>query len=152
MHAYLNAWKNAFNFSGRASRSEYWSFTLGNCAIALTLMTGAVLTSTAQNLSPLFLVSQLFVLATIVPGLAVAVRRLHDTGRSGSMFLISFVPVVGVTLLLWFCQDSEAGHNQFGPSPKGDEGFGEPHPGFAAQAEAFGHPAPTQSGPLARSA
>ena len=58
-------------------------------------------------------------LGAVVPGLAVAVRRLHDTGRSGWWVLISFVPFVGAILLLVFaCQDSQPGSNQYGPSPK----------------------------------
>ncbi|MCC6909902.1 MAG: DUF805 domain-containing protein [Phycisphaerales bacterium] len=59
-------------------------------------------------------------LAVLVPCIAVGVRRLHDTGRSGLWLLIAFIPVVGgLALLVFFVLDSEPGTDAYGPNPKG---------------------------------
>jgi len=61
----------------------------------------------------------LYSLAVLVPGLAVAVRRLHDTGRSGLRLFIVLIPLIGsIILLIYMVSDSQAGTNQYGPSPK----------------------------------
>ena len=58
-------------------------------------------------------------LAILIPGLAVAWRRLHDTGRSGAWYLLILVPIIGaIFLIVWFCQDSQPDTNQYGPCPK----------------------------------
>ena len=96
------------DFSGRARRSEYWYFVLLN-----------VIVCTACNLLGLAVLNALYSLAVLLPGLAVAVRRLHDTGRSGLMILLILIPFAGaIILLVWFCADSESGSNQYGPNPK----------------------------------
>ena len=78
-----------------------------------------------------------FCLATILPGLAVAVRRLHDINRSGLWLLISLVPFGGLVLLIFACIDSDPGPNQYGPNPK-LEGFS-PQAAWAASAS-YGAP------------
>jgi uncharacterized membrane protein YhaH (DUF805 family) len=66
------------------------------------------------------ILSGLFVLANILPALAVGVRRLHDTGRSGWWLLIALIPLVGViVLIIFYVQDSQPGVNKYGPNPKG---------------------------------
>lgn len=61
----------------------------------------------------------LYMLAVLVPGIAVGVRRLHDTGRSGWWLLIALVPLLGaIVLLVFLVQDSQPGENQYGPNPK----------------------------------
>lgn len=60
----------------------------------------------------------LFWLATIVPSLAVTIRRLHDTGKSGWWVLLGLIPFVGLVLLVFLALDGEPGDNQYGPSPK----------------------------------
>ena len=58
-----------------------------------------------------------------IPSLALTVRRLHDTGRSGWHFFISFIPIVGPFIILYYmCVNSQSGSNQYGPNPKGDGG------------------------------
>jgi hypothetical protein len=65
----------------------------------------------------------LFALAIFLPGLAVAVRRLHDTGRSGWWLLLSFIPIVGaIILIVWLATDGDPNPNMHGPSPKGVSG------------------------------
>lgn len=65
------------------------------------------------------ILSGLYSLAVLIPGLAVAIRRLHDTGKSGWWLLLSFIPLVGaIVLIVFLVQDSQHGTNQYGPNPK----------------------------------
>jgi uncharacterized membrane protein YhaH (DUF805 family) len=101
------------DFSGRARRSEYWWFTLANVIVALVL---ALLIAVADIFWVLYV---LYGLALIVPSIAVTIRRLHDTDKSGWWILIGLVPFVGgIILLVFMCIDSTRGPNQFGPSEK----------------------------------
>lgn len=94
------------DFNGRSRRSEYWWASL-----AITLI-GGVVTAILGDLS--FIWS----LATLIPSLAISVRRLHDIGKSGWWYLISLIPLVGlIIMLVWCCQDSTE-DNQWGPNPK----------------------------------
>ena len=101
-------------FSGRARRSEYWYFVL------LNIIVSGVLGFLGNRFGTVFSVlAGLYSLAMLIPGLAVCVRRLHDTGRSGAWWFICLVPLAGAIILLVFmCQDSVHGTNEFGPSPK----------------------------------
>jgi uncharacterized membrane protein YhaH (DUF805 family) len=117
-------WSNYSNFKGRARRSEYWYVqlflvltNLAAAAIDLALMDGDVDRFIANGGGGI--VGLVWILATIVPALAVLVRRLHDIGKSGWWALILFVPFVGALVLLYFTvQDSQAETNAYGPSPK----------------------------------
>ncbi len=123
----LDYWKKAFtknyaNFNGRARRSEYWYYTLMNIiiVIGLQILTGicAAMQSSAMAIvfGALYLI---FALASIVPSLAVTVRRLHDIGKSGSHFFIAFIPLIGsIWLLVLICTEGNAGENAYGPDPK----------------------------------
>ena len=107
------------DFSGRARRSEYWFFALFNIILS-------VVANTLNSLLhlPKFgilggLLPLVVTLALLVPGIAVGVRRLHDTGRSGLWLLIAFVPVVGaIVLIVLMVQDSHPQPNAYGASPK----------------------------------
>ena len=113
MHWYLDVLKKYATFSGRARRKEYWTFVLINIVVAI-IFGGVEVVLFVPGL-----VSGLYGLALLVPSLAVGVRRLHDTGRSGWWLLISFVPLVGgIILLVFLVQDSEQGTNDYGPNPK----------------------------------
>ena len=103
--------KKYADFSGRARRSEYWFFVL---AAILVYVVALVIGSVIGNQYLYFLC----ILALIVPTLAVSVRRLHDTNRSGWWLLIGLIPFGGIALLVFDVTDSEAGTNQYGPSPK----------------------------------
>jgi uncharacterized membrane protein YhaH (DUF805 family) len=99
-------------FTGRARRSEYWWFAL---AYAVTYFVAAFIDMVLGT--TLFTV--VVALGLLVPSLAVAVRRLHDIGKSGWWLLIGLVPLVGsIVVLVFACQDSQPGTNQYGPSPK----------------------------------
>jgi len=119
MKWYLKVLKNYANFSGRARRTEYWMFTLFNFLISLPLY-GIDFFLISQGILPLPILILIYTLAIIIPSFAVLVRRLHDTDRVGWWFFISFVPLVGGLILLYFMlQDSTIGNNQFGENPKG---------------------------------
>ena len=110
-----NAVRSAFHhyagFTGRARRSEYWYFALFTVLVY-------VAASVVDAVLGIPVLTLLAVLALLVPTLAVSVRRLHDTGRSGWWMLLSLVPFGGIVLLVFDCLDSEPGPNRFGPSPK----------------------------------
>jgi uncharacterized membrane protein YhaH (DUF805 family) len=99
-------------FTGRARRSEFWWFVLFNAMVSVVV---SIIGSAAHT----SILSTIVSLALLLPGLAVSVRRLHDTGRSGWWVLLDLVPLVGWIVLLVFCaQDSQPGTNAHGPSPK----------------------------------
>lgn len=105
---------NYCNFSGRASRSEYWWFLL------FTFILGVVLQVALQPISHTlyFVVSALVELALLLPCLGLAVRRLHDISKSGWWILLGLIPVVGlIILIIWFCQPSNNVPNQYGGVP-----------------------------------
>ncbi|WHX47863.1 DUF805 domain-containing protein [Paenibacillus woosongensis] len=113
MEWYLKVLKNYVGFEGRARRKEYWMFILFNMIASLVLgfIGGLIGLDT--------ILSYIYSLAVLLPSLAVAIRRLHDTGRSGWMILLSFIPLVGAIILIVFmCQDSEPGDNKYGFNPK----------------------------------
>lgn len=109
--------KKYADFSGRARRSEYWWFFLFTVLIAAVASVIDAIVGTRTS-SGTGLVQAIVQLAVLIPSLAVGVRRLHDTGRSGWWLLIGLVPLAGwVVLLIFFVQDSRA-ENQYGTSPK----------------------------------
>lgn len=117
--SFTEAIKSVFSqyagFSGRARRSEYWYFILFNM-IAPAILSGlaAATGSTIFNI-----LSGIYGLAVLIPGLAVTVRRLHDIGKSGWWILLGLIPCIGeIILLIWTVKDSDPGENQYGPNPK----------------------------------
>ncbi len=118
MHWYLEVLKKYTVFNGRARRKEYWMFFLFNVIICFVLGFVEGLLGIAAG-SGTGALSILYVLAVFIPGIAVSVRRLHDTNRSGWWLLLSPVPLIGAIVLLFFMvQDSQPGENQYGPNPK----------------------------------
>ena len=112
MNWYLEVLKKYVEFTGRARRTEFWMFALINLIVSLVLafLLGRVLGG---------VIPALYSLAVFLPSLGVAVRRLHDTGRTGWWLLIGLVPVIGfIVLLVFMVLDSDAGENQYGASPK----------------------------------
>lgn len=107
--------KKYVTFEGRASRSEYWYFVLFNNLVFCSLLSLAFAFN-HDIVSPILcVIALLYMLVTILPGLAVSVRRLHDIGKSGSYFFISFIPYIGgLVLLYFFCKASEKGDNMYG--------------------------------------
>lgn len=112
-------------FSGRARRSEYWWYFL--FTLLVSIVTAILDTALGTNFedSSNGVIGLIVSLALLLPGLAVAVRRLHDTDRSGWWLLIGLIPIIGaIVLLVFFVQNGTAGPNSFGPDPKDVAGFG----------------------------
>lgn len=120
MDYFISALKNYATFTGRARRSEYWFFTLFYfiflvVAVILDNLLGITIEDT--GIGPLYFIS---ILAMIIPGLAVTVRRLHDVGKSGWFYFIVLIPIIGsIWLLVLMVSDGMLGRNQYGPNPKG---------------------------------
>jgi|TARA_B110000305_G_scaffold239365_1_gene306946 uncharacterized membrane protein YhaH (DUF805 family) len=119
MNWYLKVLKEYANFNGRARRKEYWMFTLFNIifgGIAMILDSVFGIAIEGVGYGPLYGV---YVLVLFIPGLAVAVRRLHDIGKSGWMILIALIPVIGaIWILVLMVTDSNPGENLYGVNPK----------------------------------
>ena len=111
---YLKVLKNYAVFDGRARRKEYWMFYLFNMVFIFVLaFLDGILTAG-------FLVG-LYSLAVLLPMIAVAVRRLHDVGKSGWFLFIGLIPIIGgIWLLVLYCIDGDVGENKYGPNPKED--------------------------------
>jgi len=111
MHWYTDVLKKYAQFSGRARRQEFWMFTLFNLIITVALMIiGGVVGFP--------LLSTIYSLAVLLPSLAVGVRRLHDTNRSGWFMLLCLIPLVGLVLIYFLALEGEKQENAFGPDPK----------------------------------
>lgn len=121
INSYISTFKKYVQFSGRATRSEYWFFVLGNVLVNIALfILGLVFGFISEYFAYFFyFLYVIFGLATFLPGISVLVRRLHDTGRSGWWYWIALVPLAGpIILLVFLCTDSKEGENEFGPNPK----------------------------------
>jgi uncharacterized membrane protein YhaH (DUF805 family) len=111
-------------FGGRARRKEYWWFSLFETLVMMPLLIAdAVIFGTEglarYGLGPLTAIG---ILGLFLPSLAVLIRRLQDTDRSGYWFLIAFLPYVGGLILLVFCVlRGTDGDNRFGPDPLAGE-------------------------------
>ncbi|MGW3650449.1 DUF805 domain-containing protein [Streptomyces sp. NPDC000878] len=117
MNYYVEMLKKYAVFSGRARRKEYWMAALFSVIISIVL-------AIVDAVIGVQILSTLYTLAVLVPGLAITVRRLHDTGRSGWWLLFALVPLVGgITLLVFVCLDGEAGENKYGHNPKAVPAF-----------------------------
>lgn len=122
----LLPYKRYVDFSGRSQRKEYWMFVLFTAVVSLLIDgtlggTWSVLTGLRHAPSMAgSLLGGIFGLVNLLPTLAVAVRRLHDTDRSGWWLLIGLIPLIGSLILLWFfISDGTPGPNRFGDDPKG---------------------------------
>ena len=119
MSWFLMVLKKYAEFKGRSRRKEYWFFILFYTLILIALTFIDVSVGTYDAETQLGLISSIFMLAMLVPSLAVAVRRLHDTDRSGWWLLIALIPLIGaVVILVFMVLDGTPGDNRFGPNPK----------------------------------
>jgi uncharacterized membrane protein YhaH (DUF805 family) len=114
MKWYIKVIKQFSDFNGRASRKEYWMYTLINTLIEIGFIWFD------QLIDPGFgMLSIIYSLAMMIPGVAVAVRRLHDVNKSGWMFLLNLLPIIGwIWLLVLFFTEGTKGENKFGSDPK----------------------------------
>ncbi|GLI86343.1 membrane protein [Rossellomorea marisflavi] len=125
MSWFLKGLKQYADFSGRARRQEFWMYMLFYSIFGIILYGVAVIGMAMQSEGIILLgmgIYILYTLALLVPTLAITVRRLHDTGRSGFWYFIGFVPLVGgIILIVFCCLDSENGNNQWGSNPKNSD-------------------------------
>ncbi|WBQ02291.1 DUF805 domain-containing protein [Kribbella sp. CA-293567] len=113
-------------FSGRARRKEFWMFVLFSTIISIIIgivdrLLGLNYGANDSN----GVLGTIYTLAILLPSIGVAIRRMHDTGRSGWWVLINLVPCVGfIVFIVFAAQEGNAGDNQYGPDPKAAERFG----------------------------
>ena len=134
---------NYANFEGRARRKEYWMYILSIFVLYLALgIVGGILSIISDTLAMLvYGLFSLLALALIIPGLAVTVRRLHDTNKSGWFILVALIPFVGALYLLYLeILEGDKGPNQYGPDPKALENATN-HP-FTQSQDPFGSSRP----------
>ena len=112
MEAVTTVFSKYADFNGRAARPEFWWFALFN-VIASTIV-GFV----SQAIFGMDILSYIYALAVLLPGLGVAVRRLHNIDRSGWWILVGLIPLIGwVLLIYWYASPGTPGANQFGEAP-----------------------------------
>jgi uncharacterized membrane protein YhaH (DUF805 family) len=124
MKYFMLALQQYANFNGRANRPQYWYFVLFQF---IFLIVAAILDNVSGlNFAPASygFIYLLVVVALILPGLAVSVRRLHDLNKSGWYILLSLIPLIGgIWLLVLMVSKGTDGPNQYGPDPNGDVTF-----------------------------
>ena len=114
MNWYISVLKQYAVFSGRARRTEYWMFVL--CNVIVMLLLGMVDKLIGGDNE---LISSIYSLAVLLPSLAVAARRLHDTDRSGWWLLLGLIHIIGTLVLIYFMVcNGQQGPNRFGDDPK----------------------------------
>lgn len=119
MHWIIGPFKKYAVWQGRAQRAEYWYFVLFTLLANIALTMIDAVAGTLDQQTGYGLLSGLFALLVFLPSLAVFVRRLHDTGRSGWWFWLGLIPLIGaIVLLVFMCLDSDPESNDYGPSPK----------------------------------
>lgn len=121
-HAISSGIRNFVTWKGRASRSEYWWWTLFAVLVSLpftliyqaSAVSASMSSETREIFTPAYFLLLLVQLALFLPSLAMLVRRLHDTNRSGAWYWISLVPLVGgIMLFVFTLQASTSSPNRF---------------------------------------
>jgi uncharacterized membrane protein YhaH (DUF805 family) len=124
--AVASYFQNFANFNGRAPRSAYWWVFLFNVLVAAVLAIADNVLGIAYTLQgpngPMSMgygpIYTIYLVAVIIPSIALSVRRLHDRDTSGWWFLLVFIPFIGaIILFVWFCLKGTEGDNRFGPNP-----------------------------------
>lgn len=119
MNWYLEAMKKYAVFNGRSRRKEYWYFFLFNIIISIILRFIDVVIGSFSVEAGMGLFGSVYILAVLVPWMAVMVRRLHDVDLSGWWMLLGVFPYIGaIVLLVFMTQDSNPDENQYGENPK----------------------------------
>jgi uncharacterized membrane protein YhaH (DUF805 family) len=112
MEWYIKCWQDALNFTGRAGRKEFWLFVLINWLVTLTLQ------CLFRNVPVLGILIGLYQIASVLPCIAVGIRRMHDTNKCGWWLLINLIPIIGNLLYLVLCAlPGTMGANQYGNEP-----------------------------------
>lgn len=115
MNVFLSPYKKYAVFSGRATPGEYWGFTLSAIIIAVAVLFPISILINDEN----DIILNIFLLAITIPMLAVTVRRLHDTNRSGWFIFLNLIPIIGSFILfIFYVSSGTPGENKYGPNPK----------------------------------
>lgn len=118
MNHYLNVWKKYAQFKGRANRKQFWCFALINSIVIFILTCTDMLLSLYNPTICIGLLSGLYLLAVMIPNLAVIVRRLHDINKSGWWYLISLLPYIGfLAMFILLLLKGDQNSNQYGMKP-----------------------------------
>ena len=113
IEAYKKFFKNYVNFNGRSTRSDYWYVILINAIIGFVLGFIGGLIPDLEGVTSV--ISTIYSIAVFIPGIAIAVRRLHDINKSGWFYLLSFIPLVGtIILIVFYCMASIDSNNKYG--------------------------------------
>lgn len=121
---YIAYWKRAFDFKGRSSRSEYWYAVLGTIIVSLIIMIvlafiGGIFNVIGISFSgAASVIYSVYYILSYIASISLSVRRLHDIGLTGWLYLIMFTGIGSIALLVMACIDSQAGYNQWGENPK----------------------------------
>ncbi len=119
MHWFLDPITNHYaDFSGRATRQQYWMFVLVHflLMLGLTAVLGVLVMSGVLRFGLAWVLFMLVGLALFLPALAISVRRLHDVGYTGWLILLGLIPYVGaLVLLVFYCLPGKPGQNAYGP-------------------------------------
>lgn len=120
--------KKQIDFNGRTRRMNYWMYSIITSIVFIMSVIIDNLTYAPFNINFFFVkekggyVFLVWLLLTIIPTLAISVRRLHDTNKSGLWLFVSIIPIVGnIILFIFFLMKGDEGANQYGPDPKPDE-------------------------------
>lgn len=116
MATYIRTWKDIFKFDGRATRTEFWTFTI----TTIILMNLISFLSIIPIIGWIFsILTTILTLPVLIVSASVSVRRLHDIGKSAWYWLLYLIPFLGIILyIFWGIQDSQSGTNQYGTNPK----------------------------------
>ena len=119
MNYYLKVLQNYTNFDGRARRKEFWLFIFFNMLTVIILSIFDDFLGTVDTKGVYGLFGSIYILVVFIPSIAVSIRRLHDTGRSGWWLLLNLIPLLGsLVVLIFFIQNSESHENRYGINPK----------------------------------
>lgn len=119
MNLIINVFRKSLDFTGRSRRKEFWTYAFFNGAIVFILTFYYYFFSNGTMAHLLEILNTVLGLGLLFPLIALTVRRLHDTGRSGWWALVIFVPVIGqLAFLVFMMQNSEIGYNEYGEYSK----------------------------------
>ena len=122
MNRYLKCFKQYSDFSGRARRTEFWMFNLFTLIVAFICVFCDIFLGFDIMTDPEFFngpITNIYLLASLLPGLSVIVRRLHDVGKSGWFYFLALIPIIGpIWLFVLLVTDSQPGENKWGTNPK----------------------------------
>lgn len=123
MYWYLKVLRDNYaNFSGRARRREYWMFVLVQLIILALVISYASLVDDFIGTPIVGSILGFYFLGTLIPWLALNVRRLHDTGKSGTYIFVNLIPIIGrIWYIVLVATEGEYGSNQYGPDPKEED-------------------------------